>query len=157
MRVALVDHMDGPSGTPTALSDALLAEHTKLETLLDDVIGGAEVLDDTRAVDAWKVFGRALLAQLDAEDRHLVAVLPDERSARILINEHRYVRSRLLELGRAVEEGTVELGALKNFRDVLRAHAKSDDRLLYRWAEAELDERQRDAILDELRTRLASH
>jgi len=142
---------DGAEGA-TSLRDGLLAEHAEIERLLDDVMRAIE--ERSGASLAWRAFSSALLAQIDAEERHLVAALSNEGSARLLRYEHCYLRGRLRELGCAVDEEQLEAPLLlKNFRDVLRAHARNDDRLLYGWAETHLNAERRDAVLDVLTER----
>ncbi|HVH46546.1 MAG TPA: hypothetical protein VM925_29595 [Labilithrix sp.] len=145
---------DGRAAGAISLRDRLLAEHAGIEFLLDEVIVAVE--GGASAVVPWKRFSSALLAQIDAEDGHLVTALPDDRSARLLRHEHCYLRGRHSELGRAADRDELDAGALRDFRDVLRAHARNDDRLLYCWAETHLDERRRDIVFGALTDRLST-
>lgn len=71
------------------------------------------------------------------------------RDARVLIQEHQHIRTRLMELGGAVESPR-RLGRLRSFLDELRAHARTEDRLLYQWVDALLDEPTRLSLVDAL-------
>lgn len=146
--------MDRAGAPPLTLRERLLSEHTRLEALLERVIAATERRDDPSAAEAWHAFTGAVRAQIDAEDALLVSLLPHGRDARILSHEHRYLRGRLGELAEAGFRDR-RTGTLTDLRDILRAHARNDDRLLYRWAEEELDVAQRTAVLDAVAARLA--
>ena len=70
--------------------------------------------------------------------------------ARVLLEEHRHIRTRLTELGVALDLHTIRLESVRAFVDELRAHAKSEDRMLYRWAEERLDHADQDSALRSL-------
>lgn len=145
--------MDGSAGTPP-LRDRLLAEQTTLDALLDSVIASlAEPSAPSQAFAVWPNFVRGLVAQLDAEDE-LVSAMPYERGARVLVQEHGYIRIRLRELDGALRRGDLRRGTLETFREILRAHARNDDRLLYRWAEDALAGERRKGVLDEVTKRV---
>lgn len=132
----------------SSVRDGLLAEHLWIRGFLDDAIGAVSDGDDARAKIAWDAFAASLLSHLDGEDR-LIARLPPEhaRTARLLAHEHRYLRLQVAELGRAVEDRTLRSDRLSDLRDILQAHAHNDERLLYRWAEENLDEGERQELI----------
>jgi hypothetical protein len=72
------------------------------------------------------------------------------------VQEHRHIRTRLSELRTAVDLHLVQLGSVRNFIDELRAHAKSEDRLLYQWADGHLDELGRTCVIDVLAKKLTA-
>lgn len=139
--------MSGP------LRDSLLAEQTAIDGLLVEMVEAPAPVDAALQNARWIRFVGALVAQLDAEDE-LVAALPHERDVRVLILEHRYIRGRLAELGEAARRGELATSALKSFRDVLRAHTRNDDRLLYGWVDGGLAAERRKAVFEGLTTRI---
>ena len=140
---------------PTSLRSGLLHEQTLLRASLDAVVDALEGGDARTITDAWMIFDSSLVAHLDAEDGQLISFVPHERSWRLLAHEHRHIRMRLDELRRALERQELRRGPLIDLRDVLHAHARNDDRLLYTWAEAELVDPHRAAVLLALEQRLA--
>lgn len=125
-----------------------------IDALLGAVIYGlANDHEGSARAERWTRFVDALVAQLDAEDE-LVAALPYERDVRVLVQEHRFLRARLSELGDAMRRGEPVLGALRMFRDVLLAHARNDDRLLYGWVEGALGRERRTAVREGLERRM---
>jgi hypothetical protein len=133
----------------TSLRDMFLADHRRIEETLTRVIVALEALDPERAAAEWLDFDDALTRHLDAEDRYLVVALSVSRprDARTLLQEHRHLRSRALELGRAVERGVSLPGAIRGFVDELSAHVRHETSVLYEWAEDEIDAADRDAVL----------
>jgi hypothetical protein len=89
---------------------------------------------------------------LDAEDTHLIPEFLGlcQRNARVLVQEHRHIRARLADLAREIGVHVVRRGELRNFNDELRAHAQTEDRLLYQWADEHLDRPSRNASIDAL-------
>ncbi|MBX3258276.1 MAG: hemerythrin domain-containing protein [Labilithrix sp.] len=138
------------------MREGFLAEHASIVALLNAVIGAVGAGDDARAAEAWRAFASGLLAHLDAEDGLLVSAPPQERGARILVHEHRFIRGCVSELERAAGRRALSRRALENLRDVLSAHLRNDDRFLYTWAEDGLGERLREAALAALGARLAA-
>jgi hypothetical protein len=49
----------------------------------------------------------------------------------------------LTEFGTGIEPNVARFDSLRDFIDELRAHSQSEDRLLYQWADAHLDEAHR--------------
>jgi hypothetical protein len=137
--------------TATPLRDALVEEQETLSALLDEIVGASEVEREAR----WPSFVDALVAQLDAEDE-LVSVMPWEGGARILVQEHRFIRERLGELVESARGRRLGAAALKNLSGILRAHARNDDRILYRWAERTLPDERCVAVLEAARRRTSS-
>lgn len=142
--------MDMSRRTPS-LREGLLEEHERIAGLLEGVIEAIGTGGDVRA--AWETFEEALLAHLDAEDAQLLSALPraEDRTSRALAEEHRHLRERTAELN-----ARLDLHGLQGLLDVLQAHARNDERLLYHWAETALDAAQQNAILDRLAMRVGA-
>jgi hemerythrin-like domain-containing protein len=142
--------MAAPEQDPaTSLRDALLADHHRIDDLLARVLVAIEALDSERMAAEWADFDRALSAHLDAEDRYLIPALSvtKPRVARAVLQEHRHVRGRARELGNAMKTGVLRAGTVRGFVDELSAHARHETAVLYEWAEDEIDEPDREAVL----------
>jgi hemerythrin superfamily protein len=146
------------SGEPETIRAHFLADHQRLEVVFERVLA-AFADDDREAVAAeWTQFDSALLSHMDAEERTLIPRLfrVDPRSARALLHEHAHIRSRLAELAAGVDLHMVRQEMARAFIEALRAHARSEERLLYRWADAYLDEPAKETALDALLGRRAN-
>ena len=136
--------------------DRFLADHRRLETLLERLLAAFEANDREDIAKLWTAFEAGLLMHLEAEEKHLIPALQkaSERNARVLIQEHRHIRTRLEELGVGIDLHIVRLTVARDFIDELRAHAKNEDRMLYQWSDANLDEQQRAAVTTALHIRV---
>ncbi len=134
----------------------LTADHQRLEKLFDDVLRrlALDDRDETRA--AWNEFDRGLTAHLDAEEKLILPAFafafPEEAAA--IRKEHESIRATLLELGVAVDLHSIRWPAAADFVSALRAHATREDSLMYRWAEKNLEETVRAALVRGLLTRV---
>jgi hypothetical protein len=111
---------------------AALADHCRLEELAEQVVAAWDASDREAVARLWASLRSGLLAHLEAEEKHWLPVLcTSERDARVIIGEHRHLRSRLTELGVAIDLRLVRSAMLRSFVHELRAHARSEERLLY--------------------------
>jgi hemerythrin superfamily protein len=135
-----------------SICDRFLDDHRRVETGLERLLAvvAANYREDMSRL--WTDFDAGLLAHLEAEEKYLIPALSRvcERDARVVVQEHRHIRTRLTELGTAVDLHLVQLSSVRNFIDELRAHAKSEDRLLYQWADGHLDEPGHTSVIDAL-------
>jgi hemerythrin-like domain-containing protein len=141
-----------PSSARTSIRDRFLADHQRLEASLERLLAALAANEQTAVSRLWTAFASDLTAHLEAEEAHLIPALFEvfERDVRVIVQEHRHIRARLTELATAVESQTARLGSVRDFIDELRAHAHNEDRLLYRWTDAHLDEPQRTFVIDAL-------
>lgn len=149
--------MDMPLAS-LSLRDGFLEEHGKIEDLLGQVIAAVEGKDPASTMTLWGRFRTTLLLHLEAEDGHLIPALPRvyDTNARVLGQEHQHIRTRVSELNAAGLLEAKQLVELRALRDILRAHRRNDDRLLYAWADTQLDEVERNDALSALADRLRS-
>jgi hypothetical protein len=152
-----------PVPTQTALREHLLADHRSLEQEIDQLVAACEANDHSRMETLWTDFETRLSTHLEMEELHLVPLLLERnrRAGSAIIEEHKHIRRRLAELGTAVDLHQVRLEGLRRFLDELRAHAKTEDSLMYRWADEQLAEQAKGTLLSDLgealRTRLSGH
>ena len=108
----------------------------------------------------WNEFDAGVLAHLESEEKFMIPMLlrVSERDARILIQEHKHIRTQLAELGVGVDLHLVRLESVRSFIDELHAHSLHEDTLLYRRADAEFSDDERksvfEALAENVRTRL---
>ncbi len=155
MRIAPPEPMQSHAALmPATIRDRLLADHRRLETLLERLLAAFEANDREDMAQGWTEFESGLLAHLEAEETYLFPALQraSARDASVLIREHRHIRTRLTEIGVALDLHTVRLASARDFVDELRAHSRNEDRLLYRWAGDHLDETQRTSLFEALST-----
>lgn len=137
---------------PNNVRDRFLADHRRLEDLLGRVLTAFERNDRSAVATAWTEFDARLLAHLEAEERHLIPALSrvNERAARAIVEEHKHLRSRLTELGAGVDLHIVRLDMARQFIEDLRAHARHEDHVLYKWADEHFSDAERAAALGTL-------
>ncbi len=130
--------------------DTFLADHDRLRASLERLL--AATGDANEMARLWNEFESRLLTHLGAEEHNLISALLStrERDARVLLQEHRHLRARLGELSTAFRTRTARLDSVRDFIDELRAHAQTEDRLLYQWADARLDEASRTSAIEAL-------
>ena len=136
----------------TLIHTHFLDDHRRVEALLEALLAAWVANDHPNASRVWKGLETALAAHLGAEETFLIPALlvARERDTRVLIQEHRHIRARLTELGSGLASGTMRPSTLRDFVDEMRAHAKTEDRLLYQWADGHLGDVGRAAAIDAL-------
>jgi hypothetical protein len=125
-----------------------LADHGELEELLTRLLTAFEVDDFVEVARFWSEFDERLSKHLEAEEHFMIPQLSSSlpRDARALLQEHRHIRSRLVELGLGVDLHIVRLGAARGFVQELHAHACHEDDAFYRWADDHFADRERSAL-----------
>ena len=134
------------------LRDLFSADHEELEDLFGALLDAFEANDRQGVALLWTEFDVRLTQHLAAEERFVLPQLfvSCPRDARTIMEEHRHIRSRLSELRFGVDLHTVRLETARGFVDELRAHARHEDGVLYRWAEEHLAAIDRTAVLSKL-------
>ena len=139
--------------TPEAtVSEQFLADHRRLKALLERVVSALLANDKDGAARLWAEGCACLVLHLEAEERYLIPPLlrRSEQNARVLVQEHRHIRSRMAELSAAMESRNAGADAIRDFSDEFHAHSRSEDRLLYRWTETHIDDPERLAAVEAL-------
>ena len=125
---------------PEAVRDRFLNDHLELEDLFAGVLDAVEANDREGIAELWPMFDERITKHLDTEERFILPFLftSRPRDARAILEEHRHIRSRMVELGCCVDLHTLRLEIARGFIDELRAHAHHEDQALYGWAEEHL-------------------
>ena len=114
-----------------------MADHDEISVLFDDLLAAFRSGDRDEAAAMFTRFERRLAAHLALEDELLLPALrrADPGEADALATEHRAIRTRLTELGIGVDLHVTRATWVAEFVDLLRAHARREDALLYQWAD----------------------
>lgn len=141
---------------PALLHDVLLADHRRLEGLLERLLAAFVANDNRQMSTLWTELERGLLAHMETEEAQLLGRLEGAFPfvAEAILRDHQRIRQQLAELGIAVDLHAIRLETARAFFDDLRAHSDREELLLYRWADDLLDATERAAIVDGLRARL---
>jgi hypothetical protein len=140
------------------IGENLLADHEGLERLFGRLPAALAAARREQISKLWTARVGGLRRHLEAEERHFIPAYlgARKRDAWVLIQEHRHLRARLTELDAAVGLHRLRLDSTRNFVDELRAHTRNEERLLYRWADARLEESCGAACIDLLRKKSTS-
>jgi len=131
------------AGTPAVdVQTLLLREHAQLETLFEELVTAFRAGDREESAALWTAFESDLEAHMALEEK---LILPDfakvdAGEAAALAREHAAIRTSLSELGVGVDLHCTNLDAVDAFIRLLKAHAKRENALMYRWTRENLRE-----------------
>jgi hypothetical protein len=119
----------------------LKRDHERLDQLFEELLGALEANARDEAMRLWADFELGLSDHMDLEERTLISSFSaeDQLEANALLAEHGLIRATLGQLGTAVELHQIRAELVEELATVLRAHARHEDAILYRWAEKALD------------------
>jgi hemerythrin superfamily protein len=141
-----------PFFSSSAIRDRFVADHRDLDVLFTRLLAYLEASDREAIERVWAEFDDLLTRHLEAEENFMIPQLfaAHPRDASALLEEHRHIRSRLVELGFGVDRPLVRVEATRGFVEELRAHAHHEEDVLYQWADEHLLTRAPGALLDAL-------
>lgn len=116
------------------------AQHRRLERLAETLYAALEARDETRIEQVRQAFEARFRGHLADEEANLVPSLQGVASdiARCIVEEHRRLRVRFVELNVGIELRIASLASVRRFIDELRAHMRVEDRALYRLTDESL-------------------
>lgn len=122
---------------PSVLDD-LLADHQRLDARLNEVIEAAKTGEPETLRQAWNSFETALAVHLSDEEGYVLALLlrQGSPSARAIVQEHKHLRARILEIETCIDLHAVRLDMIETFAAELRAHMHHEDGVLRGLAES---------------------
>jgi polyisoprenoid-binding protein YceI len=136
--------VDGVSGRnlEESIRTVLADDHARLERLFIALIDEAQTGEQAGLRSAWQASEMALLAHMDAEERHVVGAFgrQEPAEAEALLGEHEQIRAKLNEMAIALDLHSLRSERLVAFVAELRAHARREEALLYPWAARHLGE-----------------
>lgn len=118
-----------------------VADDQELDDMFAQLLSALEKADPD-VLERWQEFELRLTAHMEDEEQRLTPRLAAIRlrEALAILQEHRYLRSRLKEMGEALARGDLRLENARSFRDELRAHARHEDAILRRFAGDDRDD-----------------
>ena len=131
-----------------SLRPLLVRDHERLDALFVQLLEAFREGDWDEVRAMWTRFDAGLSAHLGAEERYLLPLFAREEpgEAARLVVEHAAFRRALAELGVGVDLHAVSLEVASSFVESLRAHARREDRLFYRWAERRVLASHRESV-----------
>lgn len=146
------------SGSPPEQVRTVLGrEHERLASLFREVVDAFESGSQEGAAVRFNELERTLEAHLQMEEEHILPGLArvDPQEAKTLREEHDRIRALVASLGVGLDLHATRASAIVDLVKTLEAHAKREDTLAYRWAEANLDEPTRAKLRVRVSDRLA--
>jgi hypothetical protein len=125
-----------PAADPRAVRDRFAADHRAIDSLCSRLLTAFDDQHRERIAPLVADLALALNEHLDAEEVDSLPVLlaTRARDARLIVEEHRYIRARMAKLRADAERGTMRVDEVRTFVDELRAHTAHEDAIFYRWA-----------------------
>ncbi len=125
---------------PSNLRQLLLRDHERLEALFEELLEVFREGHQCEIRTLWTDFESGLIAHFAFEERFLLPLFAegDPAEAAALRAEHARFCSTVAELGVGVDLHLVPLDLAHELIEALRAHARREDEVLYRWAEREV-------------------
>lgn len=117
------------------LGTLLSAEHTHLDRLFDEMLAAFQADARVEARTLWNQFDSELRAHMALEETRILPRLQlvNAPEAAALRREHDRLREKLLQLGIGVDLHFTRDTHVEEFLRELRAHAKREDALMYRF------------------------
>lgn len=145
---------------PDELRQLLGRDHERLDRLFRDLLAAFEADARTEVARLWNEFDGDLRHHMRLEEELLLPKFAELNAdeAAALRAQHDLIRDKLLQLGVGVDLHMTRHAQVDEFVRELRAHAKREDDLMYRWAETHLrDPATRRGLIDWLSSKLQQH
>ena len=125
-------HANAATAKPS-VRDRFLADHRRIEGIVERLIAAFEADDREDIAAIWTELDTGVLTHFEQEEKYLFPVLQQTspRDVRALLQEHRHLRNRLMELAAGIDLHMVRLQVARDFIEEIRAHTRNEDRLLY--------------------------
>lgn len=114
---------------------SLPEHHHDLEAHFQRLMARCQGGDPIELRCEWTLFERELTEHLALEEKELIPRFRRDRPAEAaeICREHEQVRGALADLGIALDLHALRAGAVQEFIDLLRAHARREEALFYPW------------------------
>lgn len=135
-----------PAPDRPSLRDSLLRDHEEINLALDRLVEAFETGDRDAARDAFRELDTKLSAHLALEEEVLLPEFAelDPGEAAQIAGEHGTIRAMIDELGVGTDLHVTRVPAIRKLVETLRAHARREDALFYRWIDAHPPPRRSD-------------
>jgi hemerythrin superfamily protein len=125
------------SAPMTTITETLRHDHERLEELFAELANAVDGADPATIQRVWSQFEQALMAHLEAEERHLMPAVekrhPDD--VRRTRGEHESIRRLVQELGVRADIHTLRKEVADQLITTLREHAKREEKTIYLWGD----------------------
>jgi hypothetical protein len=130
----------------------LLDDHVALLQRFEEVLAWFRQNDREATRRAWTVFESTLTAHLEAEETLIFPAFRDVDRAETeaLAQDHARFRSKLDELGLAVDLHIIRADSARGLIEALTVHSRREDGRMYPWAEKHLDALSRRRLRERL-------
>jgi hemerythrin superfamily protein len=124
----------------SSLESMLAGDHDRLDRSFQAIVTRAYGGDYQQLEAEWLAFQSALLGHLEAEEKHMIPALAQDRpgEARTLLDEHAQIRIKLLQLGIDLDLHCLRAERVEAFVETLRAHAHREENIFYPWVDKQL-------------------
>ena len=131
------------------IRDRLLADHHRLEGLFEHLLDAFENGAREELSPLWTQFESELNRHMEAEETFLLPTFArsNQTEADAILADHLVIRTGLAELGIGVDLHIVRFATATAFIEHLRAHARRENLLVYRWGDEHLREQERMGLL----------
>ncbi len=127
-------------GDPEGLWELLTREHDRLDQLFEQLLNALQADARQDALRLWAAFDDGLCQHMELEEEILLPALQEQRpeEAAALAKEHAEIRTKLADLGVALDLHETRSDVVGDFVAQLRSHAQRENELAYQWAEQHL-------------------
>jgi len=127
----------------SSLESMLAGDHHRLDRTFQAIVTRAQGGDFQQLESEWLAFQNALLHHLDAEEKHLIPALAQDRpgEAQTLLDEHAKIRLKLLQLGVDLDLHCLRADRVEQFVETIRAHAHREENIFYPWVDRQMGDR----------------
>lgn len=137
--------MTTPNPSQRRTQASLRLEHEEIDAALERVLQAFATDDRDVARTAFREFDARFTEHLAMEEDLLLPEFSevDPAEAAQIAAEHRAIRSKIDELAIGTDLHVTRIPAVKQLAETIRAHARREDALLYKWADRRAaDDRQ---------------
>jgi len=134
--------------TPEGLRMLLTRDHRELDRLFDALLEALQADAREDALRLWSAFDDGLCRHMALEEKDLLPLMHERDAGEVeaLLREHDEIRAQLADLGVGVDLHEIRVQTVSDFIEQLRRHARREDALAYRWAQANVPVAQQDAL-----------
>jgi hemerythrin-like domain-containing protein len=114
----------------------LSEDHVRMDALFASLVATARSDDRAMLPKQWERFERELSSHMELEEAEILPAFAREHAeeARSIRDEHATIRAGLAEMGIDLDLHCLRADRVEAFTELLRAHAKREEALLYPWA-----------------------
>lgn len=120
---------------------AVLAnDHRRLDDVFQGIVSQASGGDLDHLRQSWSAFERELLAHLDGEETFILRAFAGQRplEAKRILAAHNAIRHKVTEMGVDLDLHCLRADRVQDLLSDLRRHARTEELVVYPWADARL-------------------